>query len=344
MLSPCYHRLRMREPAVEINFDGQGKLFGQVVFPLEQSWQGRPTLNLPVCVMSNGDGPTVALLAGNHGDEYEGPLVLGRLIRELDRSALQGRLIILPTVNLPAVLAHTRESPLDGKNLNRIWPGDVNGTPTERIVAWLDQEIFTRSQVVMDLHTGGFALELIPMSMCHYTDDRVRRAEIRAAQAAFNAPLSVELSLDPGRPTASGRAHERNLLVVGSESGGGGVVTPRSVADCYYGVRNVLAHLGVLPVAMASGRRRQHTRYTRKWGHEAEMRCDGPGVFVPFCKLWDKVEEGQPAGQLVRPDEPNATPRTLAFPASGLVAARRATSGVTSDDVLYWIVHDVQED
>ena len=181
MLRPCYHRLRMREPAVEINFDGQGKLFGQVVFPLEQSWQGRPTLNLPVCVMSNGDGSTVALLAGNHGDEYEGPLVLGRLIRELDRSALQGRLIILPTVNLPAVLAHTRESPLDGKNLNRIWPGDVNGTPTERIVAWLDQEIFTRSQVVMDLHTGGIAMELIPMSMCHYTNDQVRRAEIRAA-------------------------------------------------------------------------------------------------------------------------------------------------------------------
>lgn len=79
--------------------------------------------------------PAVALLAGNHADEHEGPLVLGQLIRELDRSALQGRLIILPTVNLSAVLSHTREALLDGKNLNRIWPGDVNGIPTERIVA-----------------------------------------------------------------------------------------------------------------------------------------------------------------------------------------------------------------
>jgi len=51
--------------------------------------------------------PAVALLAGNHADEHEGPLGLGQLIRELDRSALQGRLIILPTVNLSAVLSHT---------------------------------------------------------------------------------------------------------------------------------------------------------------------------------------------------------------------------------------------
>lgn len=246
MLSRCYHRLRMREPAVEIDFDVQGKLFGQVVFPLEQSWQGQPSLDLPVCVISKGGGPMVTLLAGNHGDEYEGALVLGQLIRELDASALQGRLIILP-----AVFAHTRESPLDGKDLNRVWPGDVNGTPTERIVAWLDQEIFARSQVLMDLHTGGIAMELIPMSMCHYTNDQVRRAEIRAAQVAFNAPLSVELSLGPGRATAAARAHERKMLVVGSESGGGGVVNPRSLADCYYGVRNVLAYLGVLPIPLA---------------------------------------------------------------------------------------------
>jgi len=51
--------------------------------------------------------------------------------------------------------------------------------------------------------------------------------------------LSVELSLDPGRATAAGCAHQRNFLVVGSESGGGGVVTPQSLVDCYYGVRNV---------------------------------------------------------------------------------------------------------
>lgn len=74
------------------------------------------------------------------------------------------------------------------------------------------------------------------------------------------------------------------------------------------------------------------------------MLSDGPNVFVPLCKLWDMVEEGQPAGQLVRTDEPNATPPTFAFPASGLVPGRRATSGVVDGDVLYWIVRDIDED
>ncbi len=330
-----------RAPSVRIDLDAPGKAIGRVVFPLDEPWAGRASLDLPACVIANGEGPTVALLGGNHGDEYEGPLVLGQLVRELDAGAVQGRLIILPAVNLPAVLAHTRESPLDGKNLNRVWPGDADGTPTERIVAWLDEAIFSRAQVLMDLHTGGDALELVPMSMCHYSDDPARKAAIGAAQAAFNAPLSVELRLGPGRATASGRAHERGLLVVGSESGGGRAVNPRSLANCYEGVRNVLDHCGVLPAPPAPGRRRARTRYTRKWGHEAELRCDGPGVFVPFHRLWDEVDAGQPAGQVFRTDDPAAAPRTLEFPSSGLVIGRRARSGVEGGDVLYWIVRDL---
>jgi predicted deacylase len=328
---------------VTLDLDGSGKQLGEIVFPLQAPWCGNDRLVLPACVIANGEGPTLALLGGNHGDEYEGPLVLGQLIRELDADAVQGRLMILPAINPPALLARSRDSPLDGKNLNRIWPGDASGTPTERIVAWLDREVLSRTDVLMDLHTGGDALELIPMSMCHYTEDPARRARIRAAQEAFNAPLSVELRLAPGRATAAGRAHDRGLLVVGSESGGGGVVHPASLANCYEGVRNVLDHLRVLPLAPAPGRRRVHTRFSRKWGHEAEMRCDRPGVFVPFHRLWDRVEAGGPAGQLVQVHAPTAPPQTLVFPASGLIAGRRARSGVAAGDVLYWIVQDLEE-
>ena len=112
-------------------------------------------------------GPTVSLWGGNHGDEYEGPVVLGQLARELDPAAVEGRLIILPTINPPALLAGTRVSAIDGKNMNRVWPGDRNGTITERIVSWLDREVLPQTDVLMDLHTGGNAIDLIPMSMCH---------------------------------------------------------------------------------------------------------------------------------------------------------------------------------
>ena len=267
--------------------------------------------------------------------------MLGQLARELDAAAVQGRLIILPTINPPALLAGRRCSAIDGKNMNRVWPGDRTGSITNRIVAWLDSIVLSQSDVLMDLHTGGNALDLVPMSMCHHTEDPALRARIRAAQIAWNAPLSVELRLPPDRATASGRAHDRGLLVVGSESGGGQPATPASLGACYDGVRNTLAHLDVLAAPSAPGRLRPVTRFTRKWGHDAEMLAACAGMFVPFHRLWDEVSAGQPAGQIIPLDAPFAAPEPVRFPASGIIAGRRANSGVKPGDLLYWIVRDM---
>ena len=70
----------------------------------------------------------VLLTGGVHGDEYEGPIALAKLIRALDLSKLSGRLIVVPAVNYPAFLAGTRTSPIDGVNLNRTFPGRRDGT------------------------------------------------------------------------------------------------------------------------------------------------------------------------------------------------------------------------
>jgi predicted deacylase len=329
------------DPSVQVDFDAPGKSFGRVVFPLAEPWEGRSELALPVCVIANGHGPTVSLWGGNHGDAHEGTLVLGQLARELDPAAVSGRLIILPAINPPALLAGQRSSAIDGKDMKRVWPGDPEGTVTERIESWLDREMLARTDVLMDLHGGGDALDLVPMSTCHYSEDPAQRARIRAAQLAYNAPLSVELRVAPDRPTASGRAHDRGILVVGSEAGGGHPVRPETLGACYHGIRNTLAHLDVLAAPMAPGRTRQVTRFTRQWGHESELTAARAGMFVPFHGLGDDVIAGQPAGQIVPLDAPFAPPETVVFPASGLIAARRATCGVAPGDVLYWVVADL---
>ncbi|HET6521982.1 MAG TPA: succinylglutamate desuccinylase/aspartoacylase family protein, partial [Geminicoccaceae bacterium] len=59
-------------------------------------------VRVPVTVVRNGGGPTAPLVAGNHGDEYEGQIALCRLIRELEPEAIQGRVMVLPAANLPA--------------------------------------------------------------------------------------------------------------------------------------------------------------------------------------------------------------------------------------------------
>ena len=132
--------------------------------------------------------------------------------------------------------------------------------------------------------------------------------------------------------------------MVGSESGGGQPVRPETLGACYDGVRNTLALLGMLAPPPAPGRVRPVTRFTRKWGHEAEVLSDRAGMFVPFHGLWDEVVAGQPAGQIIPLDLPFAAPETVLFPASGLIAGRRASSGVGPGDLLYWIVRDIAEE
>ena len=77
------------------------------------------------------------MLAGVHGDEYEGQIALGNLSRELEPSDIRGRLIILPAVNTPAAKAGMRTSPADDGNLNRAFPGSATGTPTEMIAHYI---------------------------------------------------------------------------------------------------------------------------------------------------------------------------------------------------------------
>ena len=95
--------------------------------------RNRAAVCLPVTVIRHVPGPCVLFTGGNHGDEYEGPFAIMRMIRELSRDDLVcGTVILMPMLNPPAVDAGTRVSPIDGKNLNRVFPGNPRGTATDR--------------------------------------------------------------------------------------------------------------------------------------------------------------------------------------------------------------------
>ena len=113
-----------------VDFDKDGKQISHLQLPYSSNVSAYGWIGIPIAVLRNGRGPTLYLGAGNHGDEYEGQIVLARLIRELDPGAIQGRLIVMPAQNLPAVLAGARCSPIDAGNLNRSFPGDPDGSPT----------------------------------------------------------------------------------------------------------------------------------------------------------------------------------------------------------------------
>ena len=119
-------------PIAAIDWDSPGKRLYHIPFTLDGSW-GR--VRVPLCVICGPrPGKTVVAIGGTHGDEYEGPVGLKNLIRETSAEAVTaGRLIVLPVLNVPAFQAAQRHSPLDGANMNRVFPGDAHGTITQRI-------------------------------------------------------------------------------------------------------------------------------------------------------------------------------------------------------------------
>ena len=100
----------------DLDFDRDGKHYGNIDFDFSDNRHAFDKIPLPIACIKNGTGPTLLLSAGNHGDEYEGQVMLRRLIHELSATDINGRLIILPALTYPAMLDNTRVSPLDHSN------------------------------------------------------------------------------------------------------------------------------------------------------------------------------------------------------------------------------------
>jgi predicted deacylase len=273
-------------------------------------------------VISNGLGPTVILEGGNHGDEYEGPIVLGELIRTLDPGLVSGRLIFIPAINAPAVAAARRTSPLDDLNFNRAFPGDARGSPTQQIVAYVNDVLFPIADASLDLHSGGSSLAIVPSAIIEPVADPERHARNKAAALAFGAPMTVAVDNRGDPRTAIASAARAGLIVVGTEMAGGGTVSIDALGLCRRGFRNVLAHLGSLPLEMSDPAQTSSPLYDLP-GPNAYVLATDEGVFEPFPCQGNIRARSSTGGtdSLPRRSEPAA--RRAAHEADGVLYGRQ---------------------
>lgn len=136
-----------------IDFDSNGRQAGYLRAPLSRNNAGWGIVEIPIISVKNGSGPTVLLTGGIHGDEYEGQIAISRLARTLDPAAIQGRVIMIPAFNIPAVLNDTRLSPVDNRDMNRCFPGNPKGTFSEMLAHFLDGYVLPHADISIDLHT-----------------------------------------------------------------------------------------------------------------------------------------------------------------------------------------------
>ncbi|HLK68920.1 MAG TPA: M14 family metallopeptidase [Bryobacteraceae bacterium] len=204
-------------------------------------------------------GPVLGLIAGNHGYEYPPILALQRLPQLIDPAALSGTVILVHVANMPSFLGRTVYfSPVDGKNLNRVYPGRADGTVSERIAYAITTEVIEKADFVLDLHCGDANEWLRPYVYQTVTG----RAVIDKANAGLARAFGIDhILMDHGRPTDPARsvycsttAITRGKPAITVESGYLGTSDPECVLQILSGIMGVLYHLemvesGPQPVA-----------------------------------------------------------------------------------------------
>ena len=322
----------------DIDLEAPGKRVGHVRLPYSSHESAYGWIPIPIAVVRGGEGPTVLLTAGNHGDEYEGQIALLKLVRALQPERLRGRVIILPRMNLPAAAAGRRTSPIDGGNLNRAFPGDADGSVTEQIACYVATTLVPMAQASIDIHSGGSSLDYLPCAYARLPADPALRARQRAALEAFGAPRAILVENPLTNHSMSATALAAGHLHFSTEIGGGGTTRPGSQAIADDGVRRFLAHLGVVadapPVAAP-------TRMMRVAGAEHYVYAPVRGLFEPAFELGDAVRAGDVAGSVHFPEEPEREPRVLRFAGDGMVVCRRVPSLVAPGDCLAHLASDL---
>ena len=326
-----------------VDFDAAGVQHGNLYVPYSYNMGGWANMMLPVTVLNGGKGPTALVMAGNHGDEYPGPVAILHLMRQLKLDEVLGRVILVPALNPPAVKASTRLSPLDGKNMNRSFPGSAYGTVTDMIAHYCTTELFPRADIVIDIHTGGRSVDFYPCAHMHLVPDLEQRKKMVGGTLAWNTDFAFLYADIAGTGLLPVEAERQGKIVITTEMGGGEPIPARVHRMCQDGLRNVLVHLGVLQgeVRSRASLGLPPTRWVQSLDWQDYRFAPESGLYEALVDLGTDVAAGQPVGQLHFIECPQRSPLEVVAPTAGVLLATRGPSMVAQGDCVACIAHDV---
>ncbi|HUA86979.1 MAG TPA: M14 family metallopeptidase [Bryobacteraceae bacterium] len=204
---------------------------------------------IPLTVFNGAkNGPVLALVAGNHGYEYPPILALQNLRPRINPKKLSGAVVMVHVANMPSFLGRTVYfSPIDQKNLNRVYPGKKEGTVSERIAYAITREVIEKCDALLDLHCGDGNESLRPYVYQIETGE----ADLDGRIAELTAHCRFDhIIVDRGRPRdpaaslyCSNTAITRGKPAVTVEAGALGVPDQKSARRIAEGVENVLRYL-----------------------------------------------------------------------------------------------------
>jgi uncharacterized protein len=286
-------------------------------------------LDVPLVeITGSEDGPLLTVISGVHGCEYASMDGVRRWTRSLESRDLRGRVRAVPVLNLPAFRARTPFLvPDDGKNLNRCFPGNPDGTLADRLAHAAFTQLITGSDAYIDAHCGDMVEALEPFALYEAGPAEARASEMATA---YRLPYVIRQEKGPDRAvsgTSSSAAAEIGVPAITAESGECGLVQEEAVARHVRGLDGVLALLGMTD---APGGDRPAPTYLSKF---LWMRCEHAGWWAPAVKTGESVAAGQTIGTVSNLDGSQVL-ETITAPADGVPIFITSSPAVAADGLL----------
>lgn len=321
-----------------VDYEAEGFQTGDLCLPHSVHRSAYGVLTIPVAVMSGGPGPTVLLTGGTHGDEYEGPVAIRRLLNALKPEQVRGRIIALPMLNAPAFRAGLRTSPEDGGNLNRAYPGDPANGPTSSIAHYVSTVLLPMADYYHDTHAGGSSLQYLPFVSTRRSGITSLDDTALTSARAFGAERIVIWDYSPDTRLSTSEANRQQVVSLGGEFGGGGSVSRGGVRLVERGLRRLLSHWGLIDEPAPDLPAAAEYRIA---GRDYYVYATRSGVFEPAVDLGDRIDGGALCGAIWSTEDLADAPSDQHFQREGTVFCLRHPGLVQRGDCLAHLATEI---
>ena len=251
------------------------------------------SVRIPVAIINGKqEGPVLYLQAASDGDELNGIAVIRGIIRRVDPAKLRGGIIAVLIANVPAFRHHQSLSPIDGKKMNRCFPGRNDGTSSERIAHRIFHKAVLQANLCLDIHQGGVR----PMiDEVRVRVDRRKRYHRDCLELARVFGIGYVLDREGPEGQLARVAPERGIPAIDPELGGCHGWDPSSIRKGMVGVENVMRHYEMLP-----GRPRIPERQIVV--DEFTSLLSNRGGFIEYdADLYARLQAGDPVARVTDP-------------------------------------------
>ncbi|MGG5822718.1 succinylglutamate desuccinylase/aspartoacylase family protein [Falsiroseomonas sp. HW251] len=281
----------------------------------------------PVIVLGGAqDGPTLWIQCCVHGAEVGGIVGLHRFIEALDLGSMRGTIIGVLTANPLAFLAQQRNTPFDGENLNRVFPGAEDGPHTRQVAHRLIKAACSVSDAILDLHSGGDRSHVPHYSLCWADGSDAAKRAFALAGAADVATVwaATDIWL---QNSMMAQATRRGVPMVIVECGGAAQVSDEHADLFARSIRSIAAAIGILPGRPVRRARAVVDRCTL-------VNNTRGGLFEAFIGPGAIVAKDQPIGRVVALDGREVEVIRSPVGPAYVAAIRKTWSAVTSGEMV----------